>query len=185
MLSKQIGINYIVNNYLFDLYTIQNTNLDDSLININTIYNIDNTFLTLFYLLVKNVLNLLISDSLSTICSITNKSSSYIYETNGNLTSIFSDKKNSTYVIPLSSNIFVFTNNNYQECDNLNSSNNIYFNKSLLLCVGEIKKNVINYLNSYFDKYKINIVGNLDNQLLNVIDYNNLLNFSLCLWVIL
>ena len=172
--SNILKQNYIVNNFLFTPSELNNTFIDKNFIKIGDIYNIDNNFMIMFYMIVKNTLNLFIADSLSTICLVTNKLSSYIYETTGKLTSLFNDKKYSTCVLPLSSNIFVYTNNSYQSCNNLNSNNEYYFNKSLNMCLMQIKDNVLNYIYALFYKYRINIVNNLDFSLLNLVDFNNL-----------
>lgn len=157
IIYKQVRLNYTVNNFLFNLFSIQKYYLDDDELLVNKqsfTYYVNNPAI---YYLFKNTLTLFIVESLTLINYITNKLSSYVYETDGNLTGLFYNTKSSTSVFPLSSNIFVFTNNTKQNCETTISNNNMYFNKQLLVFINDLYKNIISYMNLYFEKFKINI----------------------------
>ena len=181
VISKQMRENYISNNFLFNLFTSNTNYIDDNLKLINGSNNfnyLNNTINTesfsLIYLLIKNVINLFITESLTILDYITNKLSICIYNTNGNLSSLFNNSNYSTCIFPLSSNIFIFTNNTNEKCTNNNSNNDVYFNKPYLTMMSQLEKNIIHFLTSYFNLHKTNISNSIEFSLLNLINYSDL-----------
>jgi hypothetical protein len=163
---KEIRLNYTFNNFLFNLTNSENNYLDDDLL-LNNKLIIDNNFNfnPAVYAIYKNILNLFIVESLTFIDYIINKLSSYVYETDGNLTSLFYNSNSSTSIFPLSSNIYVFTNNVKEDCKILISSNNMYFNKQYIIFFNGLYKNIFTYFNYYYNKYNINIESPLEIEL--------------------
>lgn len=172
LIYKQMRTNYTLNNFLFNLISTDKYFSDDNLLLNSKEFLDNNNSSPAKTFIFRNVLDLFIVESLTLLNCITNKISSYIYESNGSLSSLFYNTKYSTSIFPLSSNIFVFTNNTKQDCEILISNNNMYFNKQISVYINDLYKNIMDYLNIYSNALKININSS------NEFNFRNFLNNS-------
>jgi hypothetical protein len=161
---------------LFNISLNLNNYIDSDFTKISDLYRTNNIFLTISYFMIKNTLNYFIANSLSVISYITNKTSLYIYESNGKLTIVFLIIKKFQHVFyHYLSNILIYTNNSYENCNNLNSNNAIYFNKSLNTCLIQIREKCFKfykYIIFLIIKLILNMTTNFG--LLNQVDFNKL-----------
>lgn len=172
ILNKIYQINYSNNNFMFDLVSNRNNITSEDII--NKINYSDVKIFSLMSLIIDNIVKLFISNSLSIISSITNKLSSYIYISDGKLSSLFNNSESSICILPLTSNLLIFSDNLYNECECSSETNNqIFFNKTFNTFTSELIKNTIEYLNYYINKYKVNI-QNQDYKISELIQNNNL-----------
>jgi len=175
ILEKKNQTNYINNNNLFDL---TNININDSE-NILSILNLNITNINKFniiYIIIINYLILYIAQSLTILNLINNKMSNFIYTPNGTLSSLFYNNNNSLCIFPLTSNLYMFTNNDSNCCfSKLIINNGFYFNISLDSYISIIKNNLIESVYYYLNNSKTNILNsnNIDINYLNNIITNS------------
>ena len=159
-LDKNISLNYVNNNNLFKLVTYKDTSKDlinyfSNNIDTISIKNIINKIIT-------NYLYLFITESLTIINYISNKSSNFIYLSNGKLTSIFYNNNNSDCVIPLTSYIFVYTHNSKESCKtNSLTNSNIFYNTNKITYVSRLRNNLSKIVNNFFNLSKNLIIPDI------------------------
>ena len=174
---NKIQINYINNNNLFNLTNIENKNVIQTMNN-NFTSNIIGTK-NLYLILMINYLSIYITQSLTLLNSISNKPSNFIYNSNGTLTSLFNNNANSLCVIPLSSNICVYTNNSSSQCSTTPFTNNeIYFNKSLNLFISTIQLNLSESINQLMYNFKVNIKNNVSHEISSELSQTQLIHYA-------
>jgi hypothetical protein len=183
IINNSLDINYINNNNLFEIIenvTISNINnirnLKNTFVDINNINNDINTN-TIYNILYNNLL-LLISQSLILINNII-ISNIINYEPNGLLSNNFINTEYSRSIIPLTSYLYMFTNNLKSKCSNKITNNIIYYNINKNNYLINIRDNLINIIYKYLDKIKINISNNILNYSINNFlqnsDFNNII----------
>ena len=172
LISKNTQINYINNNNLFDNVINIESNVDLVLTTLNSLNDTD-----ILNLISSNYILLFITESLIILKLICNKTSDNIYNTDGSYTSVFNDNDQSLSVLPLTSNLYLYTNNEKNSCV-INSilNNSIFFNKPLSNYIINLKNILTNTINLFLNKYKINIVNDINYNLLNLVDNSKFIN---------
>lgn len=178
-----ISKNYINNNDLFKLITpIENINNQNNVGNIfsesqSFIHNDinDNENLNIITNIIYNNLLLFITQSVTLINNIININT-FIYNTNGQLSNLFYNSNNSSCVIPISSYIYVYTNNSKDMClTETFTNNNIYFNIEYDIYINNVKSNLINYTEKYLNSIKFNISTNISDIVNNSINQTDII----------
>jgi len=149
--------NYINNNNLFDI--VKNDNLNTLLLmnNLNIIKNG----------IMNNGLFVLITNSILLLNYITEINYLSLYTTNGKLSNIFINSNLSQNILPFSSYIYIYSNNQKSICINDITNNDLLYNVSKDKYTNNIKINLNNIVKKYLNDYKININTNDSNILVN------------------
>jgi hypothetical protein len=158
-LTNNINLNYVYNNNLFNYIPDINYNnilyysndspsdIKNEKNNLNTIDNI-----------IFNTVILYVTQSITLIRNLYNKYSNRIYNSNGLYTNIFADNSNTLALFPLSSYLYIYTNNQIEKCSSDNITNNkLFYNKSFANYIINLKTNLYEYVYQFLFSSKINI----------------------------
>lgn len=155
--------NYISNNNLFDInnqinntVTMSTNNTEN--ISINTIIQNVNIINDGIY---NNFLFTLICQSILLLNNIMSFNYNYLYSSVGDLSNVFINSKISQYIFPLSSSIYISTNEEGEKCNNNYISNVLIYNLNKINYIQNIQNSLYLLSEQYFDNYKISIDNNL------------------------
>ena len=173
---------FSTNEISFNIYQNYQSNY---ILNNNLFKFVDNTLIVYFgnsslqQSLIENIIRRFhanyISEAITVINNLINKKSNFIYYPNGKLTDFFYKNTTAMSIFPLSSCIYIFTNNIRTPCvdSTTNITDILLFNTSSGVLLTNLEKVTTASINNLFENYKTN-----PNDKVNI-DYSNQRNFIL------
>lgn len=156
--NNTLNINYVNNNNLFDIEKKINNQKNILLIIDSKNNNLLNNGI------INNILFNMIAQSILTVNYIISFDNYQLYNSNGKLSNIFINTILSTIILPMSSFIYICTDNITNYCFNKITNNMIFYNLNKNNFIDKIKKNLINLTTKYYEENKINIVNSLNSE---------------------